>query len=212
MKKAFGSLIRKLAAERNRFEYLLGRKHRLLPWESKFLSVGIISDTWQAWNAFCRSIVIDSCIGTRTRSGSSVSPRNQDNRESRVGYELKHLGRGRRPSASGVLTGRYAEPTWGDVGLLTRAIPQMGVANSSQLVSAFGVSLIGPRHLQTVRNACFHTNSETVSQVMSLSLWYTGGKIGHPYEIAYREVSGTSTTAMFQWLQDLEEIAIIATT
>jgi hypothetical protein len=99
------------------------------------------------------------------------------------------------------------QPTWGDVNVLVSAIPRLGIHNDSTLLSAFGSSLYGPIHLQKVRNACAHINSETMNDLRSLAAYYVSRQLNHPTEVMWWSEPITRTDAIYIWMEDLESIA-----
>jgi hypothetical protein len=103
------------------------------------------------------------------------------------------------------------QPTWGDVNVLVSAIPRLGIHNDSTLLSAFGSSLYGPIHLQKVRNACAHINSETMNDLRSLAAYYVSRQLNHPTEVMWWSEPITRTDAIYIWMEDLESIADYAT-
>ena len=74
-------------------------------------------------------------------------------------------------------------------------------------MTSFGLSLNAPNHLQTVRNACFHINSETMSDVSRLVTFYIGRGLSHPTDIMWWLEPSSRADAIFFWL---EEFGIMA--
>ena len=48
---------------------------------------------------------------------------------------------------------RRQEPTWGDQDVLLTVIPVLSPNNAQNLLTGFGLSAYGPKHIQIVRNA-----------------------------------------------------------
>ena len=180
-------------------------------WRFKYASVAILSEMWQSWCRFCYSIVLASCRGTNNRDGTIVPPRAAENSRGRVAYEVYEYARGRIPRKNNRFRYLSQEPTWGDVNMLLRALPDLGLSNSAKLITAFGISTQSPSHLQIVRNACYHLNSETIGQVRSIQPFYIGRVNRHPYELMWCLESVTRSDAVYFWIDELEIIAALAT-
>jgi hypothetical protein len=163
------------------------------------------------WSRFCRQLLILSCNGAYLRDGTLVAPRTGDNTWQRIAYEVVEYGKRHKPKPHAKISYRSQEPTWGNVDLLLRAIPSMNLSNSARLLTALGVSLQAPTHLQIVRNACYHLNNETVSNVNSLLPYYIGTINCHPIEIIWCLDPMSRSDAIFLWYDELETIASLAT-
>jgi hypothetical protein len=140
-----------------------------------------------------------------------VPPRTVDNSWQRVAYEISEYAYKRTPQPNFRYIHLSQEPTWGDVNLLLRALPRLGVFNSAQLITAFGISTQAPTHLQIVRNACYHRNSETIQRVKSIQPYYVGAVNHHPYELIWCLESNSRSDAVYYWLDEMETIAELAT-
>lgn len=188
--------------------YAIPRNHQ--DWRFKYASISLISEIWQCWCRFCYEVIYQSCRGTQLRNGSTIPQRLSDNSRQRIAYEIKEFSHGHTPKPRQRLRYKSEEPTWGDVDLLLRAIPYLGIANSTELTTAFGISVPSPSHLQIVRNACNHLDSETMQRVRSIQPYYIGS-IQQPYELIWCLESNTRSDAIFVWISDLELIAKLAT-
>ena len=176
-------------------------------WEFKYLSKSLLSDVWQNWCLFCRAIIIKSCSGTETRSGITLSPRTGLNSWQRISYEAKQAFQGNNIHPSRKLNFLRHEPTWGNQGVLIRAIPVLAPQNARALMTGFGLSLNAPKHLQTVRNACFHINHETMSEVKRIMTFYIGRRLSHPTDLMWWIEPSSQADAIFHWLEEFEIIA-----
>jgi len=180
-------------------------------WQQRYLSYSVASQLWQIWCSFCRDVILNSCQGGTTRSGIRIVARPNDNSWERVGYEAKEYAKGNTPHTTRTLRFRSQEPTWGDQAFLLRSMTGLSPVNLTTLQTGFGLSLSGPRHLQIVRNACAHTDSETMLQVRRIAINYNGVNLQNPIDIIWWLDSTTKTDAFFQWIEDMEVIAGIVT-
>jgi hypothetical protein len=156
---------------------------------------------------FCRSVIFKSCNGTKTRIGNYVPPRSRLNSWQRISYEARQAARGQTCRSSGTINFLRNEPTWGDQSVLLSAIPALSPHNQQNLMTGFGLSLNAPKHLQIVRNACFHINNETMSEVRQLMVFYIGTNLSHPVDIMWWLEPSSQSDAFFVWLEELEIIA-----
>ncbi len=180
-------------------------------WRTKFLTETLISELWQAWCLFCRNLLLQSCLGARTRSGNVVASRLRDNSWRRLGYEAAQSAK-RKPIKPGKsLSHIRQEPTWGDQNKIIDIINGLQPINKNELLTAFGLPLLGPKHLQTVRNACAHKNQETIAAVMALQLYYRFSSFSSPHAIAWELEISRNQLAFFCWIDDLAQIADSAT-
>ncbi len=177
------------------------------PWEFQYLSFTLLSDVWQNWCGFCREIILLSCVGTTTRSGSIISARAIDNSWKRVAYEAKQAIIGKSAAQGKTIQFRRHEPTWGDQNVLLTIIPSLAPANASTLFSGFGIPIYAPKHVQVIRNACAHLNSETISEVRRLLPLYKGKNFSHPLDLLWWIEPKNNSDAIFFWLEELELVA-----
>ncbi len=180
-------------------------------WRFKYASVSLISELWQVWCDFCREIIILSCNGTYNRDGSPVTGRSGDNTLQRIAYEFKEYAQNRIPKPSKVTTFSWQQPTWGDIDKFLIVIRSLGIANVVTLTDAFGSSLQAPRHLQIVRNACQHLNTDNFNKVKGLLPFYLASPINHPFELIWLSYPTSQSAAIFDWIDELEWIADFAT-
>ena len=179
-------------------------------WRFRYASMTLISETWQTWCRFCCEVIMASCRGTHLRNGTLVLPRPANNNRQRVSYEISEYARSHTPLQNKQNAYLSQEPTWGDVNVLLRALPRLGVSNSVLLITAFGISTQAPTHLQIVRNACYHLNSETIRKVRSIQPFYIG-TVNHPCELIWCLESTSRSDAVYFWLDEMETIAALAT-
>jgi len=192
---------------RERAEYIYAWPSSNPEWEFKYLSFSLLSDIWQNWCTFCREVILKSCVGANSRSGTIIYPRSRINSWQRIAYETKQASKGRTIDATSTVTFRRHEPTWGDINLLLTAIPRLSISNANNLLTGFGLSLYAPRHIQIIRNACVHTDSESMQEVRNLMIYYIGTGLKNPIDLMWWLESVTKTDAIFFWLEELEIIA-----
>ena len=209
---AYKHFIKKNSSLRKRAEQVYMWPNDRPNWEFRYLSFSIISEIWQNWGSFCRSTILVSCNGTRTRTGTLIPKRPGMNSWQRIAYEALQAARHRPVNPGRIISFRRHEPTWGDQNVLVRAIPVLSPANSADLLAAFGLPFYAPKHLQTVRNACAHMDAETMSEVRRLALYYSGHSLSHPTDILWWIEPNSRTDALFVWLDELEIMASSATT
>ena len=168
---------------------------------------GLLSRTWQAWCFFCRNVCIRSALGCTTASGgvhpASVLPVTST-RASHVAFRGAN-GLAPQPLVENNILRK--EPTWGDVSKITKIIDALNPGNRLMLKSHFAGGLSGPVHCQIVRNACAHTNPQTLNEVRSLAVSYNATGINHPIESVLWKEKGTGTHAYLIWLDEMKIIA-----
>lgn len=190
-----------------RAEIILSGMPNNTQWRNYYLSHALVSDVWQNWCLFCREVVICSCAGSITRTGHQIPPRPSVNRWKRIAYEANQARKGKPLRPGCEISSMRQEPTWGDQSILLSAIPVLAPANSSTLLSGFGLPVYAPKHIQVVRNSSAHTNSETISGVRQILPLYTGTNFSHPLDILWWDEGNTRTPAIFFWLSELEMVA-----
>ena len=192
---------------RKRAEEILYEMPNVEQWRNYYLSYTLVSDIWQNWCSFCKDIIICSCSGTLTRTGRSIAARPGTNDWKRISYEINQAKFGRTAHADKQIRFLRQEPTWGDQNLLLTTIPVLNPSNAPSLLAGFGLPVYAPKHIQTVRNSCAHTNSETLADVRRLLPFYTGGGFSHPLDILWWTESTSNSLSIFHWLDELEVVA-----
>lgn len=168
---------------------------------------GLISATWQYWGHFCRSIVIESALGTRTASGVVVQACATSWQE--VSHIALQAIKSKSPVPGGTNSILRKEPTWGDAGKLLTVISVLQPANQAQLSQSFGSSsYVG--HLQTVRNAAAHRHHQNTADVLALRPYYVVSRLRHPSEAAFWIEQKSNTLAFLFWLEDMRLIGNLA--
>lgn len=211
LKKPYRRFLSNLDKSRRRGIEIESEYSRLTAWRLRILTEGLISDLWQDWNNFSRTVLLMSCQGCVTRNAAKIQRRNCDNSWQRIGYEAKRASQDKPAIRGSVNRSRRQEPTWGDTGKLLKIIQGINPTNKSKLISAFGLSVSGPTHLQLVRNACAHKNEETIEAVRKISIHYISQPPQHPSELVWRLQKKSKAVAFYSWISDLQVIANLAT-
>ena len=180
-------------------------------WRIAYLTESLISALWQLWCTFCRQTIFLSCSGTISRQNNVIAARHGDNSHRRLGYEAKCATRGQNLKPAKTIQYLRQEPTWGDQDKIIDIITILNPANSNSLLSAFGLPVAGPKHLQTVRNACAHKNVETMSQVHLLTMHYINSNLRTPSDLAWQISISNNSCGIYSWIEDLTIIANQAT-
>ncbi len=147
---------------------------------------GLLSRVWQAWNTFCRTCLIESCIGTADVNGLVIAGLPQALSEAHVSAAAMAAKQGPRSITWGTTNAILRrEPTWGDTNVLASIIPRLGPANRAQLLAAFSSGHAGASALQIIRNAAAHNNGQSVDQILQLRSAYVTFQISHPTQALF---------------------------
>lgn len=184
---------------------------QLKPWRLRYLTEGLISDLWQSWNHFTRTVLTMSCQGCVNRTSILISKRSCNNSWKRIGYEAKQAAVNTKVHPSRTIRYKKHEPTWGDTDKVIDIITGLSSSNKDKLISAFGLPLRGPKHLQIVRNACAHKNDETMATVRNISIYYISKPLQQPCELTWQIDKRNNTTALYSWITDFKHVAELAT-
>lgn len=177
---------------------------------------GAVSDVWQGYCEFVRSICIHSAIGCITSSGILVPPSISPANWQRASFVAVQVKRRQNPLAPGVNQFKRLEPTWGDstkiIDIVNALLPVNSLAptNAQTLISNLGGSLYGPPHCQKVRNACAHKNDQNLQDIKDLSVLYIAHPIAAPTDCLTWTDAVTGKPAFISWLEDMRSIAINA--
>jgi hypothetical protein len=170
---------------------------------------GALSRVWQAWCAFCRSCVIESCLGTTTGNGIVVTPHalalsdaHVSGAANRARDHLHCWG----PTNS-ILR---KEPTWGDVDVLVKILPRLAPGNSPQLLASFSAGSQGAKALQMIRNAAAHDNYQTRAEVMGMRSAFIVFPINHPIQALFWQQPTSGDFLIFHAIDDLRAAAAAA--
>jgi hypothetical protein len=142
---------------------------------------GLLSRVWQAWNLFCRTCVIRSCVGAIDASGNMVGALPEALSEDHVsGAAIRAKRQPNGPFWGSQNTLLVNEPTWGDVDVLTKVLTRLRPTNSPKMLAAFSSSHRHAKALQAIRNCAAHTNQQTMANVQNLRSAYLVFPITHP--------------------------------
>jgi hypothetical protein len=173
---------------------------------------GVLSRVWQAWCVFCRHCVIQSCLGTTTCTGNSVTRLPPALSEQHVSAAAIRAKQRRSPVWQGVNHALRAEPMWGDVDVLVQVLTHLQPANGNQLLAALSSGHSGAKALQTIRNAAAHNHAQNLTEVMLLRSSYAAFPIGHPTHALFWIEPHTSDFLVTHVIQELEDTALAAIT
>jgi hypothetical protein len=168
---------------------------------------GLSSATWQYWGNFCRSVVMDSALGTHTASGVAIPPC------AGTWQEVSHIAicaaNKKKPILGQINNDLHREPTWGDPSKLGKVINSLELGNKTTLASSFGAESSIP-HLQTVRNAAAHRHVQNTEKVLSLSSYYLVSRLRHPVEALLWIEESSDNFAFLYWLEDMRILSELA--
>ena len=174
---------------------------------------GLLSRVWQAWNNFCRSSVIGSCIGAVDGSGRIIASLPQAQTDAHV-------------SAAAILARRQPagpywggtnhlfrnEPTWGDVDVLTRILTRLKPNNAANMLAAFSSGHAQAKALQTIRNCAAHTNTQTMADIQILKSSYIVYPIAHPTHSLFWIEPTSKDYLVIHAIQEIKDTALTAIT
>ncbi len=184
----------------------------LKPWELRFLSESLLSNIWIDWNEFVKEIFNKSCNGTVTRRGTTIPARAAaDNSPERICYEVKQFASGNNVHAGRIYSGPH-DPTWANPDNIIKCITGLAPANANTLKQVFGAgNLVGHRRIHLVRNASAHKSRSNRAEVFRLHTIYRTKHFYDPIDIIWGINTITNSTAIFEWISDLEIMADLAT-
>ncbi len=150
--------------------------------QDECLLEGLLSRVWQAWCSFCRSCVIESCVGTIDGTGAAIPALPTATSDTHVsGAAIRANRKGAKPPYWGAPnTLLRAEPTWGDVDVLANVLQRLRPTNFTKLLSAFSSGASSAKALQLIRNGAAHNNPQSLGQIQALRSRYIVFPIGHP--------------------------------
>ena len=168
---------------------------------------GLLSDAWQAYCSFVRALCIRSCTGCTTAGGVVHVPSITPPHWKRASYiaHRAHRGAAIQPALLNDVMRR--EPTWGDADKIVTILTALQPGNVATLKSHLAGGLSGPKHCQTVRNACAHRNHQTKAEVEHLAASYIASSIKYPTDAMLWREPTTKVYAYLSWLDDMKTIA-----
>jgi hypothetical protein len=185
----------------------------LSPWEFRFLGEALLANLWIDWNIFVKQVLLLSCNGSITRSGVIVPMRpSADNSESRITYEFIQYSKNLTVNPTKIYSGSI-EPTWAHPDRIIGCITGLAPSNTNALQGAFGsAGLFGPKRIHLIRNACAHKSKHNRKDVMrTLRGLYLTNHFKDPIDIIWGSNPTTNSIAIFEWIDDLINIADLAT-
>lgn len=208
-----GWVQRRLSGYEQKSDTLQLQLGTLPDWQHRYLTESLMSEIWLTWCLFSRNLIHKSLRGTKARDSRTISPRVGNNTWQTIGHQSRRASRSENHlTATPTIFYMRHEPTWGDPGCIIKIITALGPANQAQLLTAFGLPLLGPKHLQLVRNCAAHKTLENLISLRSqLSLTYTIPSRATPAEIAWTLKAGTPDLAIHAWINDMKIIADVAT-
>jgi len=211
LKKFHHRLCLRLGRAEEVFSNFVAHRKGALTYRDQMLLEGLVSAVWQIWCGFCRNVIIASATGCTTKSGTLVPGIVVPLTWERVSYIAICAGN-KNPVKNGYVNSRLLkEPTWGDVNKLIAIVNTLKPSNKTQLLTAFGSGLRGPMHMQIVRNANAHWNTETASEITAIRPYYTGSAIRHPSDTLFWIAPSVKDFAFIAWIDDLKLLGEIAT-
>lgn len=190
---------------------LTSHNHFSLPDEC--LLEGLLSRVWQAWSKFCRTCVIDSCLGTVTAAGAAVPPLLDAVSEAHVSGACIRAKRGVTPPFGGPPnTVLRLEPTWGDVNVLVKIISGVEPANRNQLLAGFSAGHASAKALQLIRNGSAHNHAESMTDILALRSGYRVFQIRHPSHALYWVEPNSGDYLVTFAIQELKDSGFAAIT
>ena len=199
-------LARRLSTGVNRFQQLLSDppNPKLRRWHEQ---EGLLSTTWQSWCSFCRSLLLESSLGTTTIAGAQVTSSYSGTPEPVIRYVAACVAKGGSPPKTlKPIPGMYAEPTWGSLKAINQIVAEIKPTNLATIMSAFGSASI-INDLQVIRNASAHLNSENLASVTSLRVRYLDNAFVHPSDAIYWVDPTTKDFAFNVWVKEMTVVA-----
>ncbi|WP_153067634.1 hypothetical protein [Paraburkholderia graminis] len=179
--------------------------------DDECLLEGVLSRLWQAWAIFCRSCVIESCLGTIDGAGVNITPHPQAATEPHVsGAAINAKKKPNPPFWGPTNTVLRYEPTWGDVDSLTKVIPRLQPSNEAQLMAAFSSAHRSAKALQLIRNAAAHNNLQTRADLLVLWSRFMVFPTTHPIQSLYWVEPSTRDYLVFHAVEELRDAALAA--
>lgn len=213
LQSLYSAFFRRSCLYAERIGWLQTQRGLIPDWQHRYLTESLISEIWQAWCSFSRTLLHKSLRGTKARDNQVITQRLGDNTWQRIGYEASRAKDGATAKPNGhVGFIMRREPTWGDIDCFLTIVQTIRPANLGQLQSAYGLPLVGPKHLQTVRNCSAHMTIENLLEMRrSFSPIYSLPMGATPIDVAWATKIGTNDFAIDIWINDMRIIAKFAT-
>lgn len=141
---------------------------------------GLLSRVWQAWNLFCRTCVVESCMGTIDVAGAAIVGLADAVSAEHVSGAAMRAKSGKTPCWGLPNAILRLEPTWGDVDVLSRIITRLRPSNFAKMLAAFSSGHPSAKALQVIRNGAAHNHVQNLADIHKLRSAYLVFAIGHP--------------------------------
>jgi hypothetical protein len=172
---------------------------------------GLLSRTWQAWCNFCRVCVVESCIGTVDVTGTSITALPDARSEAHVSKAaIRAKRKGNPPYWGGTNTLLRAEPTWGDLNVLSNILSRLRPTNCAKLLAAFSQGHTSAKALQLIRNGAAHNNHQTFGEIQTLRSLYIVFPITHPTHALFWIEPRSNDFLATRAIEELTDVALTA--
>ena len=172
---------------------------------------GLLSRCWQSWGRFCRTCVINSCVGTTNNAGVQIPALPQATDEFEVsGAAIRAKSRPYPPYWGVSNTSLRAEPTWGDVDVLAKILTRLSPVNAGQLLAAFSSGASSAKVMQLIRNSSAHDNSQNRAELLNIQSAYIVFAINHPTHALFWVEPNSSDFLITHAMDTFEGIALAA--
>jgi hypothetical protein len=172
---------------------------------------GLLSRIWQSWGSFCRSCVIESCLGTTNSSGALIPGLAGAASAAHVsGAVLIAKKNAFGPFWTAPNSILRFEPTWGDVDILVKIVTRLVPSNSANLLAGFSSSHASAKAIQLIRNASAHNNPQNMHEVLTLRSSYIVFPIVHPIHALFWTEPKSKDFLVMDALEGLKSSAITA--
>lgn len=181
--------------------------------DSFFFMCGIINMLWQEWNKHCQRYWELFMFGGKlsiTKTIPPILPRTTTYEESIYQFlEPTHYRYSRNYGKFRAIR-HQNEPTWGCYDSLAEigSYYSMFYPEIRNILGALSVYGTDVKHLQIVRNSCFHLNKYSMTEVKQISSQYSLSKrLKYPSDLSFASMIGSSQMAFNNWCDSL--IAIV---
>jgi hypothetical protein len=172
---------------------------------------GLLSRVWQTWNHFCRSCVIESCIGTTNANGTAIVGLPNATSEAHVSRAAINAKRAQAGPFWGAPNAVLRdEPTWGDIDVLVKVLTRLSPKNSANMLAGFSSSHPSAKALQLIRNASAHNHAQNMSEVLTLRSSYMVFPIAHPIQALFWTEPASKDFLVMHAINELKIAALIA--
>lgn len=181
---ALGRLARQLERRLRAIEGGIDKAMTSSVWDDRLsrwaMQDGYLSQAWQAWGVFCRELIMGSARGSPTSNNGATGSPHAARPVPELAWIGMKAGKGDPVGVIRPIAAMRNEPTWGDIGKFTQIVQAYNLVNENTVLS--GVLSAGRvvRHMQTIRNATAHTNTETIGEVRQLARFYVATPIRMP--------------------------------